>query len=370
MKILYKRDSKGKTRYLRIYTKGADLIQESGLLLTSHPNVQTKTCKGKNVGRSNETTPEEQAIKEAAAKITDKLTEGYFETIEEMQTIEVLLPMLAKDYKDEKGKVELGELLYLQPKLDGMRCLAYKKDSEIILKSRDGKMIQNMDHIKTALHFLEEGVVLDGELYVHGKTFQENMELIKKYRPGLTESISYHIYDCVDNSKGFHGRFMDKNSYVSKNYLLFMVSPLTLVPTICEEMTPDFEVRLKEAHTSFVGDGFEGTIVRRSTQKYEINKRSSSLLKYKDFQDVALKLLDVLPAEQRPEWGVPVFEITTYAGLATTFRANTRMTHEARKDLLTNKNNYIGKTGEIRFFEMTDDGIPRFPVLVGFRLDK
>ena len=31
---------------------------------------------------------------------------------------------------------------------------------------------------------------------------------------------------------------------------------------------------------------------------------------------------------------------------------------------------HIGQTAEVRFFEYTDGGIPRFPVCVGFRLDK
>jgi hypothetical protein len=74
MKILYKRDSKGKTRFLKVYTKGAELIRESGLLLTTSPLVQSKICKSRNVGKKNQTTPEEQAVLEAAAIVTDKLT--------------------------------------------------------------------------------------------------------------------------------------------------------------------------------------------------------------------------------------------------------------------------------------------------------
>jgi hypothetical protein len=45
------------------------------------------------------------------------------------------------------------------------------------------------------------------------------------------------------------------------------------------------------------------------------------------------------------------------------------MSHEDRKELLKNKQNYIGKTAEVRFFEWTDEGNPRFPIMVGIRLD-
>jgi hypothetical protein len=47
-----------------------------------------------------------------------------------------------------------------------------------------------------------------------------------------------------------------------------------------------------------------------------------------------------------------------------------KFSHAEREEILINKENYIGKKAEIRFFEYTDGGIPRFPVCVGFRLDK
>ena len=95
-------------------------------------------------------------------------------------------------------------------------------------------------------------------------------------------------------------------------------------------------------------------------------KSKFHLLKYKDFIDIAVKLVDVTPAEQRETWGVPVLELPD----GRTFRAGAIMSHDEREDLLTNKDKYIGQTAEIRFFEYTDDGKPRFGVLVGFRLDK
>ena len=42
----------------------------------------------------------------------------------------------------------------------------------------------------------------------------------------------------------------------------------------------------------------------------------------------------------------------------------------ALADILKNKEMFIGKKAEIRFFEYTDDGLPRFPVCFGIRLDK
>src|SRR6478609_6047858 len=104
-KVLYKNDSKGKKRIWKIYTKGAELIQEAGLL-DGKLVKNAKFCTGKNIGRSNETTPEDQALLELESTWLSKKDEGYFETISEVDSIKVILPMLAKSYGDEKKKVD------------------------------------------------------------------------------------------------------------------------------------------------------------------------------------------------------------------------------------------------------------------------
>jgi len=182
-KKIYKLDSKGRVRVLHVYTSGTDLIQESGLVDGSLVEHRI-TCLAKNVGKSNETTAEEQALAEANSKIINKMSTGYFHTIEDAEDNEVLLPMLAKDYKKESHKVEYP--CFVQPKLDGMRALGYTNK----FISRKGKEILNMDHILEELNKLKLNAPLDGELYAHGKSFQENMRLIKKYRPGETEDVT------------------------------------------------------------------------------------------------------------------------------------------------------------------------------------
>jgi DNA ligase-1 len=356
MQTLYKRDTKGNLRYLKIWTQNQTLFQESGIIDTVSPVTHQKDCKGKNKGRSNETTPSEQAILEMNSKIKDKLTEGYFETQAEASTELVVLPMLAKDYKENKSKVKWINV-WGQPKLDGMRCLAYKLNNEIILKSRDGKMIENMDHIKLALKDLHDGFILDGELYSHGLSFQENMKLIKKYRPGETEKISYHVYDNVQN-KEFSFRYLDLfTCFEAKD-------PIKIVKTVQLANEDD----LKTFHEQNLKEGYEGSMLRHSDSEYKMNGRSASLLKYKDFMDICLPILDVEPCDSRPTWGTPIFKWDKAEGGI--LKAGTKINHEEREDLLTNKQNYIGKMAELRFFEYSDTGVPRFPVYLGIREDK
>lgn len=361
MKTLYRKDTKGKIRVLIISTEGADLVQKSGCLdgkLIEH----RKSCKAKNVGRSNATTAEQQAIAEMNSKVKDELSGGYYETIEEAQNSLMIFPMLAKDYNEEKDKIAWGKEseIYIQPKFDGMRCLAFvSKDGSVRLMSRDGKIIKNMAHIEKELSQVKEDIIFDGELYKHGSTFQENMSLIKRYQEGFTEGINYYIYDTVSD-KPFPDRFHKDIYYcnIDFNFTNYLRRVTTLKIF--------YEEELKEYHANFLSLGYEGTMVRHGNDHYKVKARSSSLLKYKDFIDIAVPVIDIIPGEQRPEWGTPV--LFTEDGKR--FEAGTRMTHEQRIELLVNKDKYIGRTAEIRFFSYTDGGIPRFPVLVGFRLDK
>lgn len=357
MKTLYKKDSKGKLRVLNIWAEGADLVQTSGLA-DGKLKEDRKTCKGKNIGKSNETTPEEQCKLEVASKIAEKLKVDYFESAKEAMNSEVILPMLAKDYKKEFKKIDWKKDVYVQPKMDGMRCLIFVNDGDVKLISRENTDIleqhgNSMKHLVPAFAKLANGIY-DGELYAHGYSFQENMELIKKYRPNESEQVKFHAYDFI----------IDKPYWVRRNHLIIAAKKTEEIVLVRTEKIVG-EEDLKAYHAQFVEEGFEGSIIRHGDQGYEIDKRSSNLLKYKDFIDLAVKVVDVIPMENRPKQARLV--CTTKNG---EFKTNMRFSHKVREQILLQKDKYIGQTAEVRFFEYTDDGLPRFPVCVGFRLDK
>ena len=390
--ILYKKDSKDKIRFVEIYPEGDKVVQKHGILDGAIVYNESK-CIGKNIGKSNETTPERQAELEAQSKLLKKLDEGYYKTIDEANNETVVLPMLAKDFKEEVHKVSYP--VYVQPKYDGMRCLKQKN----ILKSRKNKEIDTMPHIMDTLAHLNEVLdgelyahglsfqenmklikkykknkdinkikhilkemceheyIFDGELYAHGKNFQENIKINKKYREGESEEVKYHVYDLVIPDLSFKDRYDILEQIINNESL----SHIELVPTYLIYNKEE----LNEIHEVFLKDGYEGTIVRLEDGKYEINKRSSSLLKYKDFKDISCKIIEVMPSEKRPKQGIFICE---HSG--NFFGCGMKFSHAEREEILINKENYIGKTAEIRFFEYTEDGIPRFPVAVGIRLDK
>ena len=352
---LFKKDTSGKIRYLQTWTDGNVLHQVTGVVGTENPVPHSKICTPKNVGRSNETSGAQQAILEMESLVAEKLKGGYFYTAVEAEAGDIVLPMLAKDFKKEVKKINWDNA-YAQPKLDGMRSLGSTK-----LTSREGTDIVTVPHLLEVLSQLPlpEGVYLDGELYSHGVSFQENMRLTKKYRPGLSEVIHYHVYDLI-TAGNFKKRYDELCAFIEAHQHIHK-GLIEIVPTI--KVTNEAE--LKKVHAEFVAKGYEGTMVRWGEAEYKKNGRSSNLLKNKDFLDLACTIQDFEPAKDRPTWGVPVF---TYKGQQ--FRAGMKYSHAEREEFLKNKEKYIGQVAELRFFEWTEDGIPRFPVMVGIRLDK
>lgn len=203
---LYKKDTKDKIRTLTIKTMDGVLFQISGIL-NGKQVVNSSQAVPKNVGKINATTATEQAILEAQSKFKDKLTKGYFKTLKEAKNNSVTLPMLAKSYDKESHKINWSGDVFVQPKLDGMRCLAIKKNGKVKLISRKNKEITTLSHIVKQLEHKDiPDNIYDGELYsLKLGSFQEQMKAIKKIGEN-TEKINYHIYDIISN-KPFSDRF-------------------------------------------------------------------------------------------------------------------------------------------------------------------
>lgn len=351
--IIYKKDSKNKIRILDISVDGFTLISKSGLI--DGALVTNKTiCKSKNIGKANETTAEEQAIKEMEALIEIKIKDGYFRTQKEAEDSDLFFPMLAYPYEKYKDTFKAGDHIMVQPKLDGFRCNILLKDSKIILKSREGRIFElpHISEVLTPFFDKNPNIILDGELYEHGLSFQE---VSKKIKNG--EKIAYHVYDFYDldypERIGRDVATLFTGLSVSEDFInyIYVINSIT--------------ISVEKIHAwflNFIQLEYEGMIIRRLNTPYKVNGRSKDLLKYKVFKDIQLHVLDVVPSPKKTEWGQFVFELD-----GKLFSAGMKFNHEFRKEVLLNKQNYIGLLAEIRYFELSDDGIPRFPVVYGFR---
>jgi len=105
MEKLYKKDSKGKTRVLEIKVMGSIITTNYGIINGSMVTKTKTITEGKNIGKSNETSPEEQAVLEATSIWQKKKDKGYFESIKETKNAKSSLPMLAHTFSKRKHNI-------------------------------------------------------------------------------------------------------------------------------------------------------------------------------------------------------------------------------------------------------------------------
>jgi hypothetical protein len=303
--------------------------------------------KGMNLGKKNETTPSEQCLKEAEALWTKKIQRGGYTTTK--PTDKPLKPMLAKNFKDDKTKVKFP--CYIQPKLDGARCIAKISGGKVQLISRSLKEFTCLPYINKALSVLPD-CILDGELYNHDLTFQEIISKVKKKEyDSSCDGIEYHIYDCI-NDKKFEERL---------GYITYLHNNNPKAFKLVDTFKSNSENDITNKYSIFVGNGYEGAIIRNSAGLYKINARSSDLLKLKEFDDAEFEIVDVIPSDKEPDKGIFVCKTID----SVIFNCTPKCTDEQKQAYLRDRDKYIGKLLTVKYFGLTTtDGksVPRFPV--------
>ncbi len=367
---LYHKTSKGEVQVWNIHTNGADIISEYGRHM-GKMQTATKTAKGKNIGKSNETSPEDQAVLQMESMIRKKRDENYHDTIEQAMDSKEILPMLAKDWFKHGHKFKCPNF-YVNFKMDGVRCLAEWDGKDITLRSR-GNKTYNVPHI---IHQLKElcvsmmlpsGTIFDGEIYNHEMTFQDISGAVKKIRPS-TSDLNYHIYDMADESLSFNNRYVRMSHIIGDDMNSVQNHPNILLVVAHEVQNNDnIDDTLLELHDMFVERGYEGLIARHPNLLYKMGYRSDQLLKYKSFNDAEFKVLSVSNGVGKFE-DMAIFKCEMDDNSGNTFNVVPKGTEEERKAYLTNAAKYIGKMLTVTFFGRSEDNIPRFPVGKAFRM--
>ena len=354
---LFSRTSTGATQQWSVIVEGNTFYviagQLNGKLVTSEPTV----CEGKNIGRANQTTPEEQALSEAQSKWEKKLKTGYTQDIDKIDDCTAYVePMLAKKYED----VEFSFPVYTQPKLDGMRCIV-RKDG---MWSRTGKKIVCAPHIYNALKPLfaqDPLLIFDGELFCDKfkNDFNSIISLAKQTKPTKEDldkseaSLQYWVYDLPSSEEVFSNRNAELKKLLPKHKSIVMVD--TALVNDQEELDAKYQ--------EYLADGQEGQMIR--TDDVYQNKRSKFLLKRKEFVDDEFKILDITEGKGNRSGMFGRARLVTSSGIE--FEANARGNEQFYVDLLKNKKNYIGEMATVRYQNMTPDGKPRFGVIVAIR---
>jgi len=362
---LYRTSKTGATLQWNIWTEGADIVTEHGQM-GGKMQLDRRTATGKNIGRANETTPDEQAILEATSKHTKRLDTRYSLTLKDAKK-EVFLPMLAASFDKRKDKVTYP--VDVQPKLDGVRCMAFWNGDNVELMSRGGKKWECCDHIVKELEtVLPEGWVLDGELYIHGATFQEITKLVKKYRPNESEEVMFHVYDIPRG--GIQESIVSETNHEWEDRRWVLESLLESFEEcnsleVVSTHLANTEEDVYKLQSRFLEEGYEGAIVREMDGEYRFGNRSNKLLKVKNFMDEEYEIIGFTTGVGRFE-GCIIWICKT--GDGDEFKVVPQGTMEERKATYDTAGKHIGELLKVKFFELTDDKIPRFPVGIGIRL--
>lgn len=367
---LFKKTNTGAIQRWEIGTVRTTIITEFGLVDGKKQTTQDHIKKGKNIGRSNETTAEEQADLEAQAKWMKQKKRGYVESIEAARDGKVdsvieggIVPMLAKVYGDYSDEIKYP--VAVQPKLDGHRCLAVVDSTGgVSLWTRTRKRYTAVPHIEFQLEKIVSkmklrNVVLDGELYSHRlrNDFEKISSAVRKKNATMDAvSIQYHIYD-VNTDVCFRSRLAS-----IADIIIYGGNTVHLVDTDFA----DSEVKVMELYEKHKAAGYEGAMVRLLGLGYE-GKRSRQLLKLKDFQDAEFKIVDMEEGRGKLAGHCGAFVCVTESGEE--FRAKMSGDTKQLKSYWEDQSNYIGDYLTVKFQGFTSGGLPRFPVGMRIRED-
>lgn len=383
---LYKKNANGTLQYwhISVYDYSptftgeptSTIHTEYGQLGTDSPqNSMEHISVGKNVGRSNETSISEQALLEAQSKWElQKKKKGYVETIEAAQAGEVdalveggIFPMLAQKFEKQADKVVYPA--FIQPKLDGHRCIAIVENGTATLWSRTRKRINTMPHIERAVVELSRGAdaIFDGELYNHEyrHNFEKITSLIRPKAPVEGhERVQLHIYDMpsvdhdfVTRNAVLNGLFAHASSGVKA----------AVVNVVTTEVGSEAEVPL--AFDRFFSEGYEGAMLRTADNLYDGHptRRSKGLLKLKRFDDAEFEIVDITTGSGKMA-DKAIFQCR--AGNGEIFNAVKNGPLEELKTYLEYRDNLIGRIVTVQFQGFTTaKKVPRFPRVLRFRED-
>ncbi|QOI68683.1 ATP-dependent DNA ligase [Klebsiella phage KpS8] len=410
---LYALNKDGSFQCWKVFIAGNQVVVEFGKV-GGKKQQKVTTCEPKNVGRSNETTAEQQALAEAVSKWEKQVRLGYRDDTSKLEQEENFSPMLAHDATKRSKSIVYPA--YVQPKLDGVRALVtLDADGFPQFNSRGNKLypVPLDSELSEQVKSLSEHSgfdKFDGELYIHGLSLQKIVALAKKWRtPEQIEEeiekdyqsdlkrhqkavdngeeswkdfdgdvysiaiepvkdvdryggyssldLEYHIFDIpVNAGSPWYSTDHDKTRHQDLLSVAEAVECELEVPliNIVHGIVVSCEREVKWSIGKYMERGFEGSIVRNFKGLYEFGQRSSDLLKWKLFQDGEAKVLDSV--EDKNGEGVLLCEEKD----GTRFNCKMKGTHAERSQermLLL-----VGKFINFTFQARTDDGVPQFPV--------
>jgi len=267
-------------------------------------------------------------------------------------------PMLAYPVSDKQ--INYDDKVFMQPKLDGVRCLIQYEGGGICKAySRTGKEWKNIEHILfnlTPWFALNPNVILDGELYNHDlkDDFEKIISLVRKQKPTdedraeSADLVQFHCYDIIDETKTFEERINFTAQTVPRNHCVHHVDTVQV----------DTESLSKVFHQSNLEMGYEGSILR-TNDTYKCG-RSWNLRKFKDFHDDEAMILDWVEGKGKRKGTIGKFMAQDSEG--NIFGMPVMDKFQYLQDNFEEMKTWVGKLATFTYFERTNANSYRHPL--------
>ena len=276
--------------------------------------------------------------------------------------------------KFELKRIKDMESVYVEPKLDGIRCFAIVENGEAKLFARSGKLISNFDGtIGAALGELGDGCY-DGELM--GEDFVALMRQAYRKDNAKIDDAYLTLFDYLPLEEWKSGDVTTstKDRYTELKKRASNLDPWRThgqrepiyVNVIARHEVPAKLEDIMALHHVFVQSGYEGAMVKTIDAPYRFG-RSYDVMKVKEFHDVDLPIIGLEEGTGRHEGRLGAVKIN-FNGVVV--KVGSGFSDEQREQVWSDQYNFLGRIIEVRYQEVTPDGSLRFPTFVCFRNDK
>lgn len=290
-----------------------------------------------------------------------------------------LLPMLAKTFDNTNNKIFNKTPIRIgQYKINGLRCIISAKRNNtdmfkpitLRFQSREGTYWNSLSNLEDYLltvipneflnKMIDEDWELDGELYLPGYKVNEINHFVKDPKCKENKFIQYWCYDAIIDDTPQYRR-LDILGQVFKNRTYEFTSLNNHLNNkerfiYINNYTIENEDDAVEHRNLFINLGFEGLILRDPDKEYQIGKRNSSMIKFKNIMEGSFKIIDIYP--EGVSRNIPLFLCKNDINNET-FEVHINGALKDQEKYLYSKDKFIGKTLYITFGERS--GVSRVP---------
>jgi DNA ligase-1 len=284
-----------------------------------------------------------------------------------------LAETLSTRYEDGKGIIIEDPIMYpvrVEPKLDGLRCVAVKHNGEVTMFTRNGTVLETLPRIKSLIEAAPwDEFVLDGE--VMGADWNESASVVMSHKKGKDDSnMIFHVFDALHFSD-----WRDQDNHLDLEDRVELVKELvgqvgnSSVVQVPGRLVSN-EKELLEAYMADTDAGYEGIMVKDLVAPY-LFKRSSNIRKMKPvatYEGIIVGHYEGRRGSKREGlWGG--FEVVLPNGVVTKVAGG--FTDKMKAEINVDPNSWIGRIIEMEGQPdpqtgdgLTKDGKVRFPVFI------